>query len=42
VELDHKNESRGFGFVCFKDKDSAKACLDEANANKIKVDNEEL
>lgn len=39
VELDHKGESKGFGFVCFEESDSAKLCIEKAN--KLKMDNGE-
>jgi polyadenylate-binding protein len=37
VELDQKGESKGFGFVCFEESDSAKTCIEKAN--KLKMDN---
>lgn len=39
VEMDHKGESKGFGFVCFKESDDAKECIDKAN--KLVLDNGE-
>lgn len=35
VEMDHKGESKGFGFVCFKESDDAKVCIEKANKHKL-------
>lgn len=35
VELDSKQESKGFGFVCYENSDDAKTCIDKANKMKL-------
>jgi polyadenylate-binding protein len=40
IDRDQKNESKGFGFVCFENADDAKKAIDELHNTKLDNGNE--